>query len=149
MKLLIEKVFPGSSYQGKIYDYGIKAKTKSGMILRISDWKRLDLSQFEGKIVNCLILAFMAKPADKTERKEFYDPFHPIFEGIYIGSYHISEIWLKSYKNLKLDLYHAITTKDGIFLTSPRDMEDAGIKKDEKFTFTVGRLDLKSYIPPD
>jgi hypothetical protein len=146
MKLLIEKVLPGSSYQGKIYDYGIKGKTESGMELRISDWKKFNLKKYEGKIVNCLILAFMAQDINNIEKDQSHDPFHPVLEGTYLGSYKIPEKWREINEDLLLDPYHAVETVDGLLIIDP---DELNAEKDEKIVFTVGRLDLKSYIPPD
>jgi len=147
MKRLIKNVVPGEEYQGKVYNYGIRGENKSGTEIAISDLDKLNLRKSVNKVVDCLILAFMAQDINSIDESEPHDPYHPIIKGTYLGSYNIQEKWLKCNEKLILEGYHAVQTNDGIFIIDPDDLENKAIKKGDKIIFTVGSLDLLAWLP--
>lgn len=146
MKIKFEKVDCGATYQGKTYDFWINGKTESGLkvVLYVDGF---DLREYEGKVVDCLILAFMAQDINSIDENETHDLHHPIIKGKYLGSYKIPDEWLKCEKDLLLEAYYGIQTQEGIYLIELIDIEGLSIKKGEDIIFTVGRLDLLAWLP--
>lgn len=142
MIVLFKKVNQGATYQEKIYDYWIHGQTESGLKVVLYD-SRFDLREHEGKVVNCLILAFMAQDINSIKENEESDPYHPIIKGTFEGDYNVSSKW-KNYK--KVDRY-AVSTNDGIMLISKNDLENIDLNIGDEIIFTVGRLDLLDWIP--
>lgn len=146
MRILFEKVNIGATYQEKVYDFWIHGKSKSGEKIVIYD-DGFNLQEYKGKIINCLVLAFMAQIINPKEESKKYDPYHPIIKGQYLGEYSISEEWLQCDEDLSLEGYHGIQSVDGIFLLEPTELQDASIKKGDEIIITVGRLDLLAWLP--
>ena len=148
MKILFEKVHLGSTYQGKTYNFGIDTKTESGLELILFD-PGFDLREHEGKVVDCLILAFYASPMDFEEyKKKRYDKRNPFLKGEFIEIYKIPKKWHKFNKGYEEREYPAVRIVHGIMPIEFCSEEDKGDLKDGGFfTFTVGRLDLLAWNP--
>jgi len=146
MKILFEKVNSGATYQEKIYDFWIHGKTQSGETIVLYD-DGFDLREHEGKLVKCLILAFMAQIINPREENKEHDPYHPIINGQYIGEYTVTKEWLECDDDLILEGYHGVQTIDGIFLLEPTDLQGISVKKGAEIIITVGRLDLLAWLP--
>ena len=149
MKILVKKVYPGTTYEEKIYDYSILAGTETGLEIVLFDRERFDLRQYEGKIVNCLINAFYPKIVSGNELNRKYKPEHPIIRGIFIGDYNIPDFWLEYEDSLILEGWYAVKNADGVFIIDPNDFQYPSINVDDEIIFTVGRLDLLAWHPLD
>ncbi len=148
MKILFNKVNQGATYQGKTYDYWIHGKTESGQKVVLYD-PGFDLREYQGKVVDCLIDAFMPQDINSINENEEYDPRHPIIEGKYIGKYELPKKW-ELCKNKNEFLYEinleAVETKDGIMIIDSNDFK-IPMNEGDNIIFTVGRLDLKAWLP--
>lgn len=143
MKVLFEKVNLGATYQGTTYDFRIYIKTESGLELILFD-PGFDLRKYEGKEMDCLILAFYVSIMNAEEyKKKSYDIRHPFLKGEFIENYKIQKKWHKFSKAYEEFDYPAVKTDDGIMpieFCSEKDKDN--LKEGDFFTFTVGRLDL-------
>ncbi|MEJ2251393.1 MAG: hypothetical protein P8Y97_17290 [Candidatus Lokiarchaeota archaeon] len=148
MEILFENVNSGAIYQEKIYDFWIHGKTSNGKSIVLYD-DGFDLRKYEGKVIKCLILAFMAQKINPKEENKELDPFHPIINGQYMGEYEVPEEWSEYDYDLNLEGYHGVQTKDGVFLLEPTDLQGISIEKGEEIIITVGRLDLLAWLPID
>jgi hypothetical protein len=80
LKIFIEKVTLGATYMGETYDFRVYGRTDSGKEVILFDDK-FDLRDNQGKIVDCLIDAFMPQDINSIDGNEEYDPRHPLIEG--------------------------------------------------------------------
>lgn len=108
-----------------------------------------DLREYQGKVVDCLIEAFMPQDINSIDENEEYDPRHPIIEGKYIGKYELPKKW-EPCKDKNEFLYkinlEAVETKDGIMIIDSNDFK-IPVNKGDIIIFTVGRLDLNAWLP--
>lgn len=148
MKIYIDKVNLGATYMGETYDFRVYGRTESGKEVILFDDK-FDLREYQGKVVDCLVDAFMAQDINSIDENEEYDPRHPIIEGKYIGKYELPKKW-EPCKNKNEFLYEinldAVETKDGIMIIDSNDFK-VPINEGDNIIFTVGRLDLKAWLP--
>lgn len=143
MKIYIDEVNLGSTYMETTYDYRIYGKTESGLKMIIFDDK-FDLRNYQGKTIECLIIAILPQEIDKET-----DPRHPKIDGIFIGKYAIPKKWEPCEKQNDF-LYNvernAVETKDGIIIIDTDEYVNS-LNKGDHITFTVGRLDLMAWLP--
>lgn len=170
MRIYIEKVYPGAQYEGGNFDYHISAKLNNGKRISIFDPVCFGkfLKNFENKIVECLILAYLVS----LEKHEYVSTYikderfrQPKIEGIYLEKYVIPsklefekvKPYLKgTFKNARvenlikpLDKNQAIKTNNGVYLLSSIDLNSKSLvfKEGDRITLYVGRFDLLLWYP--
>lgn len=137
MIVKILKVSRGTPLGSKVMDFWIRAQLKNGDIIEIFDLDPLDLRGYEGKYLDCLILANVGD-IDKDSIL--------IIRGKYIKNYELPLKWKRVHD--PVENYSAVETENGIFLLDPGIIEFKD-KDGQIIEFEGFRLDLIAYLPLD
>ena len=121
----------------KVIDFWIHAQLENGEIIEIFDLDPLDLRGYEGKHLDCLILANVGD-IDKDSIL--------IIRGKYIKNY-VPPLKWKSVHD-PVENYSAVETENGIFLLDPGIIEFKD-KDGQIIEFDGFRLDLLAYLSLD
>ncbi|MFX1268436.1 MAG: hypothetical protein ACFFAK_10800 [Promethearchaeota archaeon] len=138
MIVKILKVSRGTPSGSKIMDFWVDGQLKNGEIIEIFDLDPFDLRGYEGKYLDCLILANVGV-FDK-------DDIIFLIRGKYIKSYELPLKWKGVHD--PIDNWSAVKTENGIFLLDPGiiDFKD---KDGQIIEFDGIRLDLIAFLPLD
>jgi hypothetical protein len=131
MRGLIESVEIGTYYEGRIYDFWINILLKSGRKIKIFDYELHDLRKYVGKEIQLIVSAFMI--GDINQRLDNAKMY-------FLGKCTQREVPFPNFQFIYFE------TADCKFLVDPDEFSEQQFKKEEVYSFTVGRFDLRGIL---
>jgi len=137
MELIVKKVENGAEYEGKIFDFWVEAETRSKKNLKIFDSLTFDLRGKEFTKINVLLLAgFIA--SEGLENSSFQKLYGEVITEV---EFNISA-WAKKRNDIFQKKWLGLKSEDGMYLLSPAEIEEKGIKIGQSIELNIGRIDL-------
>ncbi len=136
MEILVKKVENGAEYEGRIFDFWVEAETQNGKECRIFDSLTFDLRGKESTKINVLLLAgFIGE--DGLANTNFQK-----LHGQVVNQEELNRTWVKKKNDIFQKSWLGLKCDQGIYLLSPNEMEERGIKVGQIVDLNVGRIDL-------
>ncbi len=130
MRIAIKVIDENNAY-GVVVESWIKCQLPSGREIEIFDYQYFNLKQYEGMIVDCLVLL---KEHEVFLEGESDDP--EVLWGTYTTEFDYSEDFPKTYE--RLTERSGLITKDSTFLVRQKRLEKKGVKNRDRIGVNVG-----------
>jgi hypothetical protein len=136
MEILVKKVENGAEYEDRMFDFWVEVQTQNGKELRIFDSLTFDLRGMESTKINVLLLAGFI--AEEGVANNNFQKLH----GQVVNQEELNQTWIKKKNDIFQKSWLGLKCDEGIYLLSPKEMEEKGLKVGQIVDLNVGRIDL-------
>lgn len=131
LEILINDIEIGAKYGDTIFDYWISASLKNKKNIQIFDSKPMDLREFKGQSVTCLIELYGIEPVESD-----------FVELEYLG---LNEQFNFCNLNIDAGVYHEFKNSTGVYFAKENEVIGIILEVGKTYLFKINRFDLVAF----